>query len=304
MTDILNQVDATLQAVMERNAARFDLSAGGEVASGSTSACAMRWAPHAEDGIEEVPAVPEPGPLLTLADVASTAFEMRRRTPEDRQAYLAEQRARHMAHGAPEAWLACFDALAAGGDVTVMPADQFDEFMATIDEPDDITPFGPAAERHRRFTLADMEAASAAVRARRDPPTFTQAEINDWNRHQMLSLECGMHNPLCSGCDGGAIDGFSCLHDCHPLATDPRRHRAAETHARLDAHPVDELVEPAPNERITDGQGRRAAEVERRACEAVGAADRHREATEGAEAAGGQGLLTLPWWRRILGGAQ
>lgn len=75
MTDILNQVDATLQAVMERNAARFDLSAGGEVASGSTSACAMRWAPHAEDGIEEVPAVPEPGPLLTLADVASTAFE-------------------------------------------------------------------------------------------------------------------------------------------------------------------------------------------------------------------------------------
>jgi hypothetical protein len=142
----------------------------------------------------------------------------------------------------------------------------------------DFGPVHPPVAARPSFTLADMEAASAAVRARRDPAPFTQAEINDWNRHQMLSLECGMHNPLCSGCDGGAIDGFSCLHVCHPLATDPRRQLAAETHARRDAPPVDAALEPhdCPVERVLG--------VRCPVCEPQ-PDDR-------------------PWWRRMLGGTR
>ena len=67
-------------------------------------------------GFTFAPAEPEPGPLLTLADVAASGAELRQRTPEERRAYLAEQRARHVARGAPPAWLECFDALAAEQD--------------------------------------------------------------------------------------------------------------------------------------------------------------------------------------------
>lgn len=66
----------------------------------------------AKDGSEEVSELAEVAvevPLLPLEQV----FEIRRRTPEERQEYLAAARARHVAQGAPEPWLEIFDALAA-----------------------------------------------------------------------------------------------------------------------------------------------------------------------------------------------
>lgn len=77
--------------------------------------CGGDWRNHdrpAEQAHVEV----ENASLLTLDDVAAVGVNLRHRTPEDRRAYLAEQRARHVAHGAPPAWLACFDALAAEQD--------------------------------------------------------------------------------------------------------------------------------------------------------------------------------------------
>jgi len=62
--------------------------------------------------IEEEAAEPEAERLLPLSEVTSAPFALRRRTPEARRAYLAEQRARHVEHGAPGAWLEVFDALA------------------------------------------------------------------------------------------------------------------------------------------------------------------------------------------------
>lgn len=58
MADILNQIDATLDAhdkiksSIEENERRFHLTAAGEVEYGNT-ANGMRWRPHGQDGIEE-----------------------------------------------------------------------------------------------------------------------------------------------------------------------------------------------------------------------------------------------------------
>lgn len=70
-------------------------------------ATGSRWTPPA------VGTVVTPVPAH---DVAAAAVEMRRRSPEERRAYLAEQRARYVAHGASEAWLAAFDAFAGEQD--------------------------------------------------------------------------------------------------------------------------------------------------------------------------------------------
>lgn len=193
MTDILNQIDAVLADVTScQCGCGMPITAHGPSPWFANENCQANWMrlPYVlKSRSEEESVAPEPAPLLTLDDVASSTFVIRRRTPESRRVYLAEQRARHVEMGAPAAWLEAFDALAeaaaaaesapveAAGPVAVldeafgpgivMDADQFDEFMATIDEPDDVTPLGRAAERRHRFTLADMEEASAAVRARR-----------------------------------------------------------------------------------------------------------------------------------------
>lgn len=97
---------------------------------------------------------------------ATRRVALRRRSPEDRAAYFAARRAELVADGASVEHLAAFDALAAfDGDTTIVPADQFDELMATIDAPDEMPGLQRAHER-RHPTLAEMNEASAAVRAR------------------------------------------------------------------------------------------------------------------------------------------
>lgn len=134
MTDILNQIDAAVFAheSMQRNERRFHLSAEGEIEQtgikpvevGVGGGSAMRWRPHeavtpgwvdptVKSSIEEVSEPAEAAPLLPLDSVTSTSPVMLRRAPEARRAFLAEQRARHVANGAPEAWLEAFDTLAA-----------------------------------------------------------------------------------------------------------------------------------------------------------------------------------------------
>lgn len=123
----------------------------------------------------------------------------------------------------------CNDPWTPPATITI-PADQFDELMATIDEPDEMPGLQRAAER-RRLTLADMEEASEAVRARRPAPpvdepvepepvgadvrVMTPEEEAGYLLRQTWSLECSRARPMCSGCDGGAMDGFACMHDCH-----------------------------------------------------------------------------------------
>lgn len=81
-------------------------------------------------------------------------------SPEGRRQFVADVAAFHAAIVAGSSWPP-----AVADDVTVMPADQFDDLMATIDEPDEMPALRRAAER-RHPTLAEMNAASAAVRAR------------------------------------------------------------------------------------------------------------------------------------------
>jgi hypothetical protein len=144
MTDILNQIDGVLADVTAcLCGCGVPISERGPSPWFLDETHQARWdRRQVKTGIEEESASVGPAPLLTLDDVAVAGFEMRHRSPEDRVAYLAEQRARHVAMGAPTAWLEAFDALA---------AEQC-----------------PPAEPRPSFTLADMEAASAAVRARRD----------------------------------------------------------------------------------------------------------------------------------------
>lgn len=144
MTDILNQIDAVLadvtscqcgcgQAISERGPSPWFVNENHQA----------RWdSRQVKGGIEEESVPAGPAPLLTLADVAVAGFEMRHRSLEDRRAYLAEQRARHVEMGAPDTWLGIFDALAAGQC--------------------------PPVERLHP-SLAEMNEASAAVRARRAP---------------------------------------------------------------------------------------------------------------------------------------
>jgi hypothetical protein len=47
---------------------------------------------------------------------------------------------------------------------------------------------------------------------------MTEAEAESYRRMQTLSLECSRHRPMCSGCDGLAMDNFPCTHDCHEPA--------------------------------------------------------------------------------------
>ncbi len=180
VADILDQIDAVLADVTSCQCgggqAITDRSPSPWFADENHQA---RWdRRQVTSGIEEESAPVEAAPPLRLADVAATAFEMRRRTPEERREYFAAERARRVAAGAPEVWLASFDALAGLEDITVIPADQFDDLMATIDEPDDMPALRAIHER-RHPTLAEMNEASAAVRARREPlPTATDEELD------------------------------------------------------------------------------------------------------------------------------
>lgn len=51
-----------------------------------------------------------------------------------------------------EAAVAAADALLARTDVTLMPAAQFDELMASLDEPDEVPALARLARQPRRFT--------------------------------------------------------------------------------------------------------------------------------------------------------
>lgn len=148
-----------------------------------------------KSGGEEEAVEPEVAPLLTLDDVASVAFELRQRSPEGRRTYLAEQRAQHVAMGAPTVWLEAFDAQAAAlDDMAVLPDDlpglrraierrrSGEQAVEALLGPawarcPSVT-LVPADDNRPSFTLADMEAASAAVRARRDAALEEVAEAN------------------------------------------------------------------------------------------------------------------------------
>lgn len=113
--DIIEKIDATLLA--DRNARRFD-PFGGDVWDEDRVdrwGDGMRVRP-ARTSAEEEPEPPEAAvempELLTLEDVTPSTLQIRRRSPEERRAYLAEQRAWHVANGAPECWLSTFDSLA------------------------------------------------------------------------------------------------------------------------------------------------------------------------------------------------
>jgi hypothetical protein len=47
---------------------------------------------------------------------------------------------------------------------------------------------------------------------------MTEAEAAGFRAQQTLSLECSRSRPMCSGCDGLAMDHFPCMHDCHESA--------------------------------------------------------------------------------------
>lgn len=276
MTDILNQIDATLADVLScACGCGKSISEKGPSGDFYNEDCQARWM-RRRMGAYVTPPPPagnSPAPLLTLDDVAVARFELRERTPEERIAFLAEHRARHVALGAPPAWLEAFDALVAGDDVTVMPAAQFDELMATIDEPDEAPALRRAFER-RHPTMAEMNAASEAVRARREaPPTVTvltdtqAAELT--RRRETLSLECAAATDRCAGCDGAASEGWSpCLHSCH------------EDEDQTDEAVVD-FVESTLGVELDPSQRRLLLAV-------VASSD--------------EPLVRRPWWRRLLGG--
>lgn len=144
MTDILNQIDAVLADVTScLCGCGAALSQRGPSPWFLNEAHQARWDQRQAKGkscIEQEAVEAGPATILTLDDVAVAGFEMRHRSLEDRIAYLAEQRERHVAMGAPAAWLEAFDALVA----------------------DQCPPARPA------ITLAEMNAASAAVRARQE----------------------------------------------------------------------------------------------------------------------------------------
>jgi hypothetical protein len=136
--DIIEKIDATLLA--EANSKRFD-PFGPDWDSTEWDRTLQADSVRSRAGIEEGS---EPGDvdLLLLEDVSPDEPQIRRRSPEDRRAYLADQRARHVANGAPPYWLDTFDILAAvacnGSAPTERvadpsPADRFlDAFRAEV----------------------------------------------------------------------------------------------------------------------------------------------------------------------------
>lgn len=73
-----------------------------------------------------------------------------------------------------------------------------------------------------------------------DVRVMTPEEAAGWRAHERLSLECSRHRPMCSGCDGEAIDHGRCIHGCHP----------DEGHdwSAPGAPPVDAAVQPEMSE--------------------------------------------------------
>lgn len=142
-----------------------------------------------------------------------------------------------------------------------MPADQFDALMATIDGPDDMPALRAIHER-RHPTLAEMNAASAAVRARRE-------QAPQPIRHGFSTTHWGGitgWRTICC-CQQGFGEEYWHTH-AHEHGVDPHgRHRDGApcpclTRCEQAAPSADAALEPALDEQIP----------------------------------------VAPWWRRMLGG--
>lgn len=135
MADILNTIDEAIA----RNTARFDPFGGaawdedrvdrvgdGMRVRGARAGIEERPDPagvagHLLDLADHLDRMLAEDELLLLEDITPDEPLLGYRSPEQRRVYLATQRARHVANGAPEYWLSTFDALAdvaVNGDFT------------------------------------------------------------------------------------------------------------------------------------------------------------------------------------------
>lgn len=60
-----------------------------------------------------------------------------------------------------------------------------------------------------------LECSAPVLAPRADVRVMTPEEAAGFDAQQRLSLECSRSRPMCSGCDGGGMDGFTCMHECH-----------------------------------------------------------------------------------------